>query len=273
MSIETFNLEQGSDEWFALRKGKLTASSYSKVVSSKSLKYAELTKNPREQPCYVSPMAKRQFEVFEELMDGRKLASTLNPSGLKGLVEKEVARVYEDAMGCSLSKAAALKHIDCMLADVYYKEDDLQPHRPSFAMERGTRLEEVARIDFEMRTGITVEEVGFIVNSDIGKHIGCSPDGIVDGGKGGLEIKCPLPPTHLKYHREGKLPDEYKAQVHGCMAVAGADYWWFTSFCPNIKDFTLRVDRNDYTENLARSLSEFDELYAQHKTKTQHLTQ
>ena len=273
MSIQTYNLEQGTEEWFALRKGRLTASSYAKVVSSKSLKYAELIKNPRTHPSYISPTAKRQFEVFEDLVDGRQLTSSLNPSGLKGLVEKGVARVYEDAMGCQLNHAAALKHIDGLLADIYYKEDDLQPHKPSFAMERGTRLEELARIDFEMRMGIEVDEVGFITNSELGDHIGCSPDGVISGGNGGLEIKCPLPTTHLKYHREGVLPEEYKAQVHGCMAVSGADYWWFTSFCPNIKDFTLRVDRNDYTENLKGCLKEFNQLFIENKTNTQHLTQ
>jgi len=137
MSIEIFNLEQGTDEWFAMRKGRLTASSYSKVLNSRKIKYAELIKNPRTHPSHVSPMAKRQFEVFEELVDGRVLTSSLNPSGLKGLVEKEVARVYEDDMGCELNHTAAIKHIDCMLADVYYTEDDLEPHRTSWAMERG----------------------------------------------------------------------------------------------------------------------------------------
>ena len=208
--MKIHDLEQGSDEWFALRKGRLTASQYDKVFNQKTLK---------------------------------------------------------------LNNATAIKHMDGMLAELYYKEKDLITFKPSWAMERGTRLEEVARIDFELREGIEVNEVGFVTNEAFGDHIGCSPDGLVDGGKGGIEIKCPLPATHIKYHREGVLPKEYRAQVHGCMAVCDADYWWFTSFCPNIKDFTLKIYKDEYTSSLAQTLKEFNELFAQRVSETKHLAQ
>jgi hypothetical protein len=206
--MKIHDLEQGSDEWFALRKGRLTASQYDKVFNQKTLR---------------------------------------------------------------LNNATAIKHMDGMLAELYYKEKDLITFKPSWAMERGTRLEEVARIDFELREGIEVNEVGFVTNEAFGDHIGCSPDGLVDGGKGGIEIKCPLPATHIKYHREGVLPKEYRAQVHGCMAVCDADYWWFTSFCPNIKDFTLKIYKDEYTSSLAQTLKEFNQLFAQRLSETKHL--
>ena len=206
--MKIHDLEQGSDEWFALRKGRLTASQYDKVFNQKTLK---------------------------------------------------------------LNNATAIKHMDGMLAELFYKEKDLITFKPSWAMERGTRLEPVARIDFELREGIEVNEVGFVTNEAFGDHIGCSPDGLIDGGKGGIEIKCPLPATHIKYHREGVLPKEYRAQVHGCMAVCDADYWWFTSFCPNIKDFTLKIYKDEYTSSLAQTLKEFNELFAQRVSETKHL--
>jgi hypothetical protein len=206
--MKIHDLEQGSDEWFALRKGRLTASQYDKVFNQKTLR---------------------------------------------------------------LNNATAIKHMDGMLAELYYKEKDLITFKPSWAMERGTRLEEVARIDFELREGIEVNEVGFVTNEAFGDHIGCSPDGLIDGGKGGIEIKCPLPATHIKYHREGVLPKEYRAQVHGCMAVCDADYWWFTSFCPNIKDFTLKIYKDEYTSSLAQTLKEFNQLFAQRLSETKHL--
>lgn len=206
--MKIHDLEQGSDEWFALRKGRLTASQYDKVFNQKTMK---------------------------------------------------------------LNNATATKHMDGMLADLYYKEDDLVEFKPSWQMARGTRLEDVARIDFELREGIDVTEVGFVTNESFGDHIGCSPDGLVDGGKGGIEIKCPLPSTHIKYHREGVLPKEYRAQVHGCMAVCDADYWWFTSFCPNIKDFTLKIYKDEYTASLAQALKDFNRLFAQRLSETKHL--
>ena len=260
--IEIFNFEQGSPEWFAMREGKLTASQYGKVVSTRKVRYAELAKDPTDTAIHVSPRATAQMSVVELLQEhGRLPVKDLNASAVKALEDKGVVTIDEDDYGCVLSKSAALAHIDGMLAEIHYDEDDLEPDKPSFAMERGTRLEEVARIDFEMRTGIDVEEVGFIVNPEIGQHVGCSPDGIIDGGKGGIEIKCPMPATHFAYHRAGILPPVYKAQVHGCMAVTDADYWWFTSFCPSLKDFTLKIYRNEYTENLKRALQEFDALF------------
>lgn len=271
--MKIHQLEQGTDEWFALRKGRLTASSYDKVISVKKVKFAELVKDPRQTAVNVSPRAIKQQETLDILVeDGRQLVTDLSASGLKALVEKEVAIITEVEM-CSLNVAASHKHIDSLLADIWYKEDDLQPHSPSFAMERGTRLEEVARIDFEIRKGIEVQEVGFVTNEKFGDHIGCSPDGLVDGGFGGLEIKCPLPSTHLKYHRERVLPKEYRAQVHGCMAVCDADYWWFTSFCPNIKDFTLRVYKDEYTSALSQALKDFNTLFINRLNATKHLAQ
>lgn len=210
MSITIHEIEQGSEEWFALRLGRLTASQYDKVFNQKTLK---------------------------------------------------------------LNRATALKHIDGMLAELYYKEDDLMGFKPNWAMERGTRLEEVARLDFELRTGVDIREVGFVTNDSFGEHIGCSPDGLVVGDNGGIEIKCPLPATHIKYHREGVLPKEYRAQVHGCMAVCDADYWWFTSYCPNIKDFTIQVMRDEYTASLAQALRDFNSLFAERLNETKHLAQ
>jgi predicted phage-related endonuclease len=202
------NMEQKSDEWFAIRKGRLTASQYDKVFNQKLLK---------------------------------------------------------------LNKATALKHIDGMLAEIYYKEDDLQKFKSSWAMERGVRLEDVARVDFELREGLEVMEVGFVTNDSFGDHIGCSPDGLIVGENGGIEIKCPLPATHMKYHREGVLPKEYRAQVHGSMAVCDADYWWFTSYCPGIKDFTMKIHRDGYTESLAQALKDFNSLFATHYKATKNL--
>ncbi len=208
--MKIHELEQGSEEWFALRKGRLTASQYDKVFNQKTK---------------------------------------------------------------MLNRATALKHVDGMLAELYYKEDDLMGFKPNWAMERGTRLEEVARLDFELRTGIDIREVGFVTNDSFGEHIGCSPDGLVVGDNGGIEIKCPLPATHIKYHREGVLPKEYRAQVHGCMAVCNADYWWFTSYCPNIKDFTIQVMRDEYTASLAQALRDFNSLFAERLNETKHLAQ
>lgn len=114
------------------------------------------------------------------------------------------------------------------------------------AMQRGNELEEEARTAYEFIYEKTVTETGFIL--DDSKLFGASPDGLitVDGNyEHGLEIKCPMPKTHLKYLDKGKLPTEYKAQVHGCMLVTGLEYWDFISYHPQIEMFFIRVERDE----------------------------
>ena len=58
----------------------------------------------------------------------------------------------------------------------------------SAAMEQGNELESVARTLFEMKTGYTVEEVGFVEFDDLE---GSSPDGLIHIGDEltGVEFK------------------------------------------------------------------------------------
>jgi len=269
--IEHFNFEQGSEEWFEMRRGKLTASQFDKILSSKSLRVATLIAEPKEEDLDSMNRAKKQIEVLEQLREVDMETRHLNASGLKGLVEKGIVSLFDDNKGCSLLGQSTESKIDEILAEAFYTFGDIEPFAPNWAMERGTRLEPIARTDFEFKHGKKVNEVGFIVNHEISSFIGASPDGLLDDGKSGLEIKCPLPSTHLNYHRTGGLPNKYKAQVHGCMAISGADSWWFYSFCPGMKEYSLLVERDDYTENLVSCLKEFDGIYKEQKKEIQKL--
>ena len=133
------------------------------------------------------------------------------------------------------------------------------------AMERGNELEEEARTAYEFIYEKTVTETGFIL--DQSKLFGCSPDGLImvdNGYEHGLEIKCPMAKTHLKYLDKGKLPTEYKAQVHGCMLVTGLEYWDFISYHPQIEMFFIRVERDEEFIRILRNyLLEASERIAQ----------
>ena len=100
----------------------------------------------------------------------------------------------------------------------------------SFPIWRGMVLEPFAREAFDDLTGMIIEEVGFCAWNH-GK-VSSSPDGRVDGQNVGWEVKAPDPHTHAKYLLDSVLPEEYAPQVHGSMAVTGADSWWFISYCP-----------------------------------------
>lgn len=126
------------------------------------------------------------------------------------------------------------------------------------AMRRGTELEPEAVESFRAATGKDVFPVGFA--KSIHGHFGCSPDGLIVGESCGFEGKCPVPATHIQYRRAGVLPDEYRFQVHGCMAVTGAKSWWFQSYSPGVANLRLLVERDQFTEDLLAALIRFSGL-------------
>lgn len=129
----------------------------------------------------------------------------------------------------------------------------------NFATERGTAMEPIARQQFIQRSGLEVNEVGFVTVDEHG-IVGCSPDGLVvgdlDNYVAGLEIKCPLPKTHYRYLLEGVLPDTYKPQVHFSMMVTGLP-WHFFSYCPGMKPLDLYIEPDSYTEKLRAMIDAF----------------
>ena len=147
--------------------------------------------------------------------------------------------------------------MDELISECFFPE--LTVFEGSFWTDRGEELEPIARNKFREMTGLAVKEVGFITRDD--EIVGCSPDGLIvdESGKwiAGLEMKCPAPKTHVQYVREGVLPDAYKAQVHGSMAVTGLDRWHFFSYCPRVQPFHLVVERDEYTERLSKALDQF----------------
>lgn len=109
-------------------------------------------------------------------------------------------------------------------------------------MQRGMDLEPEARVRYEMETGNLVEQVGFLMHDTL--EAGASPDGLV-GESGGLEIKCPMPATHIEYLRDGRLPSKYIQQVQGCLWISGRDWWDFMSYHPKMTPLIIRVYRDE----------------------------
>lgn len=135
--------------------------------------------------------------------------------------------------------------------------------------ERGNELEPEARRQFErdldlVGQGFELREVGFVANDDW--TAGCSPDGLIFDGDGrpvaGVEIKCPMAKIHAGYLLAGELPTQYKAQVHGSMAITGLSAWYFYAHCPPMRPLIWRIDRDKYTNALAEQLREFCKFYS-----------
>ena len=135
--------------------------------------------------------------------------------------------------------------------------DPMYPREDSYAsaaMKNGTMLEPQARAACEFEFGAPVQQVGFIVSA-CGRW-GCSPDGLI-GTDAGLELKSPLPATHVEYLLHGGLPDEHRMQVHGSMIVSRRRVWHYASFCPGFRTLFVKIEWDATTDALAKALEQY----------------
>lgn len=181
--------DQRTDEWFAARRGRLTASNYG----------AWLTKQDK-----TSQKARRTAaaQVLAEL------AGFPDPP------------VFENA-----------------------------------DIKRGVEWEPEAIQEFSRLTGLLVDPIGFAQS----KHglFGASPDGLILTTGEGIEVKCPRASKLIQYHQAGGLPDEYRDQVHGTMAVLGCKAYHFFAYHRGLPSFHVRVERETYTDEMLEGLKSF----------------
>lgn len=151
-------------------------------------------------------------------------------------------------------------------------QDD-EPSFPNWAMKRGTELEPTAREAYEIHTGFTVTEVGFISHDCDG--FGVSPDGLIYQqlthpewiAVHGLELKCPVARTMLKWLDAETLPDEHKLQVHASLAASGLDRWDFFAWHPELVPLHIIVECDEFTEQVLTGLLKLSDDYSAAKAK------
>jgi predicted phage-related endonuclease len=151
-------------------------------------------------------------------------------------------------------------------------QDD-EPNFPNWAMKRGTELEPLARAVYEKHTGFKVREVGFISHDSDG--FGVSPDGLIYQelthpewiAVHGLELKCPVARTMLKWLDAGTLPDEHKLQVQASMAASGLSRWDFFAYHPELVPLHIIVERDEFTELVLAGLLKLSDDYSAAKAK------
>jgi hypothetical protein len=187
--MEIFTFEQGTEEWFAIRRGIPTASRFNDVMASGKGGGVSLTR--------------------------QKYMRVLAAEVITGFCEES----YTNA-----------------------------------AMERGKVMEAEARAAYELITGNTAVQVGF-VKAD---GTGCSPDFLV-GDKGLGEIKTKTPHLMVEILEERKVPTEHKAQIQGQLWICERDWCDFVAYWPGLPVFIERVPRDeDYIKKLAEGVAAFN---------------
>jgi len=137
------------------------------------------------------------------------------------------------------------------------KEESFQ----SQAMIKGIETEAEAVEFYELTQGVEVQTVGFCLHES--KRYGCSPDRLV-GEEGLLEVKCPLPHTHVEYLLENNLEKDYFQQVQGQLLVTGRKWCDLISYSRGLRPLIVRVERDEaFLSKLEEFLGAFfDELEA-----------
>jgi putative phage-type endonuclease len=186
-------MEQRTDDWFAARLGKVTASRVADVIA-------------KTKTGYGAGRANYAADLVVERLTGQKASSFTNA-----------------------------------------------------AMEWGTEQEPNAKAAYAAKTGILVEDVGFIDHPTVAMS-GASPDGFAEEGL--VEIKCPNTATHLEYIFDGKPPQKYITQMQWQMACAGKPWCDFVSYDPRLPErlqlLVVRVPRDDdYIKMLEQEVTTF----------------
>ena len=101
-------------------------------------------------------------------------------------------------------------------------------HFVSDYMRHGTEMEPLARVAYEMATGVDVDQVGNAIHPAF-DFFSASPDGCI-GTDGMVEIKCPSSITHINWLLAGEVPAEHQAQMFSGMACWEREYCDFVSF-------------------------------------------
>jgi putative phage-type endonuclease len=186
-------MEQRTDDWFAARLGKVTASRVADVIA-------------KTKTGYGAGRANYMADLVVERLTGQKASSFTNA-----------------------------------------------------AMEWGTEQEPNAKAAYAAKTGILVEDVGFIDHPTVAMS-GASPDGLAEDGL--VEIKCPNTATHLEYIFDGKPPQKYVTQMQWQMACTNRPWCDFVSFDPRLPErlqlLVVRVPRDDdYIKILEQEVTTF----------------
>lgn len=153
-----------------------------------------------------------------------------------------------------LSKSAR-KYAAGLVAETLLGKPLEKPPGSLWVMERGKLLEPLAIQQYGFVTDVEVRKVGLVTTDD--GRVGGSPDGLIVGTRGGLEVKCTLDENHMSIFADGP-GDDYKQQVQGNLAICELEWWDLYAYHPELPPVTIRTYRDEpYIRKMGAALAEF----------------
>lgn len=239
--------QQGTDEWYAARAGRATASMFSAACKM------------------VGGLTDQQKAYVGHIQAGLGTKEAALAAGYKAAPTSEIIkRALAGENTCEPSDEAK-KYAADIAIEIISGMPQGEPVKP-WVLKRGHEMEPLARMHYEARTRSFVTEAGICVTDD--GHFGYSTDGLVDDD-GLIEIKAPIDGAKILHMlRTGDL-SEYMHQMQGGMWITGRKWCDFIMYVPELasvgKDlYVKRVLRDEafietMVENLVRFYSMVEE--------------
>lgn len=153
---------------------------------------------------------------------------------------------------------------DGLAYDTAFERISGEPYGDTFqtyAMRRGSEQEAFARMRYESRCNVMVDEAGIVLTDD--RLFGYSTDGFV-GDKGMLEIKTPQNSNKILHIIRTGDVSEYIHQIQGGMWITGREWCDFICYIPPLKGvnndlYVKRIFRDDnFIEEMEMGLLRFN---------------
>jgi len=217
------DIEQGSEAWFSLKNGVVSASRACEFSSPPKL--APLPDNID----YAKIEKLHSFRLYtgDGEHDFIDFEGT-NKTEVQNRLRETLPSVY-----CDMRQSYMAELVGQVATGVV-------PEQMSFKQcEWGHKHEDEARAFFELKTGFDVTVPAFIYRDEV-QRFGLSPDGLitgeVDGKRYGLELKCPFTTkVFVEFVTCDKIKKEYFEQCQYSMWVTGYDGWYFAKYDPRVK--------------------------------------
>ena len=123
------------------------------------------------------------------------------------------------------------------------------------AMQDGIDRELQARTLYEITTKNFVSQVAFKNHNSI-EWFGASPDGLVDGQKGLIEIKCRNNANHWEVIKSGEIPKNYWIQQQAQLSCMEYEFNDYVGFNPNFPEKSQLFIKRIYRDETFISLME-----------------
>lgn len=223
MTLHIFDeLEQGTEEWMAARRGIVTASIVGKLIAIGTPDAITVdcpTCKAAAGGSCLSMAAKKAPTAIKTIHEGRSLAAADLPP-VYGPADTDTSR--------AVTATLVAERITGFTEDAFMNAD----------MWRGRDAEPYAR-DLYAEHHAPVTQVGFMRLDAKWGTLGYSPDGLV-GDDGLIEIKAPRAKGHVLTVLDGKVPSYNMAQCQAGLLVSGRKW---VDFIPYVGGMPLWVTR------------------------------